>query len=270
MKLFDHKSLRPILTVVWVFVLIICWEVAAWLMQDVFQVKAAQSKLPYLHDVLIAMVQNVATLSEQGMITFGNAVIGFILGSIIGLLLAVLLSVSTTVKYTVSPYIISSQMIPIMGLAPIVFGILQNADVARIMMAAYVTFFPVTINSLHGLESTRSERLELMRSYAASSWKTYTKLKLVSALPGLFAGLKVAAPLAVTASIVVEMMGAPEGIGVLMLSSLYYGSAQNGMFWSTILTSMIIGIASFIFIVFIEKFTTSWQPEFRKERREAA
>ncbi|MBM7572694.1 ABC transporter permease [Aquibacillus albus] len=255
-------------TLLWMIFLVAIWEFTAWILHSVVHINSAETKWPYFHDLVINIFQNIPVLFEQGSITFGKAAQGFIIGTLAGMLLALIMSFSKSVKYTLSPYIISSQMIPVIGLAPIIFGILRDPDLSRIVTAGYITFFPVTINMLQGLENIKPQQLELMRSYATPSWKMYTKFKIIAALPNLFSGMKIAAPLAVTASVVVELMGAPNGIGVLMLSSLYYGEAQAHMFWSVILICVFIGIASFIFILLLERIITSWQPEFHRERNE--
>ncbi|MCM3207985.1 MULTISPECIES: ABC transporter permease [Paenibacillus] len=249
--------------VIWILSLLLLWEGIAWILHMWMSPQQAASRLPYLHDVLAALVRYSGTLAEQGAVTFGNAAIGFAGGAMLGLMLALLMSAAVWLERTLSPYVISSQMIPIIGLAPIVYGIIHHAEWARIVMAAYVTFFPIVIHTLKGLKSAAPEHLELMRSCGASLTARYIKCLLPSALPGLFSGMKIAAPLAVTSSIVVELMGAPDGLGVLMVSSLYYGSAQVGMFWATIMLSIGIGLISYLVISLAERWLTPWQPEFR-------
>ncbi|WP_390584928.1 ABC transporter permease [Paenibacillus illinoisensis] len=249
--------------VIWILSLLLLWEGIAWILHMWMSPQQAASRLPYLHDVLAALVRYSGTLAEQGAVTFGNAAIGFAGGAMLGMMLALLMSAAVWLERTLSPYVISSQMIPIIGLAPIVYGIIHHAEWARIVMAAYVTFFPIVIHTLKGLKSAAPEHLELMRSCGASLTARYIKCLLPSALPGLFSGMKIAAPLAVTSSIVVELMGAPDGLGVLMVSSLYYGSAQVGMFWATIMLSIGIGLISYLVISLAERWLTPWQPEFR-------
>ncbi|OGX61793.1 MAG: ABC transporter permease [Paenibacillus sp. RIFOXYA1_FULL_44_5] len=254
-------------SMLWVVSLVAIWEAVAMLIQDIWHLKSAPMKLPYLHKIILTMVQNSATIFGEGIATFGNAFLGFIIGSLIGLLLAVLISISKPMENALFPYLISSQMIPIVGLAPIIFGIMHNPELSRIIMSAYVTFFPVTINTHRGLKSVKPEQLELFSSYAAKPWEIYLKLKLWTAVPSFFTGLKLAAPLAITAAIVVELMGAPNGIGVLMVSSLYYGNAQAYMFWSTVLTSVFIGFAFYLILNLTERLIAPWQPEFHQNRR---
>jgi NitT/TauT family transport system permease protein len=267
MRLLDRRFSHQGMVAVWILFLFLIWELAAWLINQLLAAASPSAKLPYFHQVLTTMLTHYRVLLHQGGITFGNSVIGFAIGALFGLALAVVMSLSKAVQHTLSPYMIASQMVPIIGLAPIVYGIVHDASVSRILISAYVTFFPVTIHMLRGLRSVPENQLELMKSYGASVWTTYYKLKLTAALPGLFSGLKISAPLAITAAIVVELMGAPNGIGVLMLSSMYYGSSQIDMFWSTIMVCIGLGFLAFLLISALERIVTPWQPEFRLQER---
>ncbi|MNP52209.1 Binding-protein-dependent transport system inner membrane component [compost metagenome] len=102
-----------------------------------------------------------------------------------------------------------------------------------------------------------------MHSYAAKPWSIYWRLRIPASLPGLFSGLKIAAPLAVTGAILVELMGASQGIGVIMLRNLYYGPSHVYMFWSTVLVGAVLGIFSYLVVSAIERIVAPWQTEFR-------
>lgn len=251
-------------TIVWAIGLLVMWEIVSWLLLDVFHVPLAQSKLPYIHEIMITATQYATTLFSEGWVTFTNAAIGFILGAVAGSLLAILMSISKWVEQLTFPYAVASQMIPILGLAPIVYGIVHDEQLSRIIIAGYLTFFPVALNMLRGLRSTDHSALELMYSYAAKPWVIYWKLRFPAALPGLFSGLKIAAPLSVTGAILVELMGATKGLGVIMLRNLYYGPSHNYMFWLTVMTGALLGILSYLLISLIERIVTPWQPEFRR------
>ncbi|MNB65822.1 putative aliphatic sulfonates transport permease protein SsuC [compost metagenome] len=253
--------LLPLL--VWVAGLLILWEGLSWALLNVAHAPLAQSKLPYVHEVVSTLFQYGGTLLKEGAATFGNAAIGFLLGAAAGVLLAVLMSVSKTIEQLTFPYAVASQMIPILGLAPIIYGIVRDEQVSRIIISGYITFFPVALNMLRGLRSVDLSALELMHSYAAKPWAVYWKLRLPAAVPGLFSGLKIAAPLAVTGAILVELMGAQHGIGVIMLRNLYYGPSHTYMFWSTILVGAFLGMASYGLMSLIERLVAPWQPEFR-------
>ncbi|MBU9712017.1 ABC transporter permease [Evansella tamaricis] len=250
-------------TLSWIIGVLVIWEVCSWLLLHVIQVPLAQSKLPFIHMLAQTLIGYGTTLLTEGWVTFKNAGIGFFVGATAGLILAILMSISKWIEQLTFPYAVASQMIPILGLAPIVFGIVRDDQLARILIAGYITFFPVALNVLRGLRSTNPSALELMYSYAAKPWTIYWKLRFPGMLPGLFTGLKIAAPLAVTGAILVELMGATNGIGVIMLRNLYYGPSHIYMFWLTVITGALLGILSYSIISFIERWITPWQPEYR-------
>ncbi|MEC0168919.1 ABC transporter permease [Paenibacillus graminis] len=248
---------------VWIFGLLAVWEAVSWWLLHVAKTPLAQSKLPYVHEVAGTLLKYSSTLLKEGGATFGNAGVGFLIGAAAGVLLAVLMSLSKTVEQLAFPYAVASQMIPILGLAPIIYGIVRDEQVSRIIISGYITFFPVALNMLRGLRSVDLPAVELMHSLAAKPWAVYWKLRFPAALPGLFSGLKIAAPLAVTGAILVELMGAQHGIGVIMLRNLYYGPSHTYMFWSTVLVGALLGIASYWLMSLVERLAAPWQPEFR-------
>jgi NitT/TauT family transport system permease protein len=248
--------------VVWLVVLFILWESISWMLLHVWKVPLAQAKLPYPHKVLQTLISYSPTLLKQGWSTLSNATVGFVIGSLLGAILAIAMSTNKFVEKLVLPYAIASQMVPVLGLAPIIYGIFRDEQLSRTLIAAYITFFPVALNTLRGLTSTSVESTELMRVYAANPLQVYIKLRIPAALPLFLNGLKIAAPLSVTGAILVELMGAQQGIGVIMLSNLYYGSSHTYMLWSTMLTAASMGILSFLLIRLLERIATPWQPEF--------
>ncbi|WP_040949142.1 ABC transporter permease [Gorillibacterium massiliense] len=264
MKNFSLAPTRSVAVfLAWVLSLAILWEAASWLMLNAAHAPMAQSKLPYLHEVLRTFGKYGDTLLKEGGATFTNAALGFVFGATAGVLLAVLMSLSKRIEELAFPYAVASQMIPILGLAPILYGIVRDEQAARVIIAGYITFFPVSLNMLRGLRSTQPAALELMHSYAAKPWEIYWKLRFPAALPGLFSGLKIAAPLAVTGAILVELMGAQHGIGVIMLRNLYYGPSHVYMFWSTVLTGALLGVFCYAVTGLAERLAAPWQPEFR-------
>lgn len=250
---------------VWALGLVAVWEASSWMLLHAVQAPLAQSKLPYLHRVLQVFGEYGGTLAREGGVTFANAGLGFLIGAGAGAVLAVLMSLSRWVEQLTFPYAVASQMIPILGLAPILYGIVRDEQIARVLIAGYITFFPVSLNMLRGLRSVDPSALELMYSYAAKPWLIYWKLRLPASLPGLFSGLKIAAPMAVTGAILVELMGAQRGVGVLMLRNLYYGPSHVYMFWATVFVGAILGLLSYLVMNVTERVASPWQPEFRKK-----
>nr|WP_106783046.1 ABC transporter permease [Lysinibacillus timonensis] len=248
----------------WLVGLLVIWQLMSWVLLNVLQVPLAQSKLPYIHELVFTFAEYGGTLLYHASVTIRSASIGFAVGTIAGILLAIFMSSSKWLEQLAFPYLVASQMIPILGLAPVVYGIVHDDGIARIIIAAFMTFFPVVLNMLRGLRSAEPSAIELMHSYAAKPWTVYWKLRFPQSLPSLFTGLKIAAPLAVTGAILVELMGATEGIGVIMLSNLYYGSSHAYMFWLTVIVGAFLGFVSYLLISLVERLVTPWQPEFRK------
>jgi NitT/TauT family transport system permease protein len=241
---------------VWLVGVYLVWEAAAWTLVALHDPMAAV-KLPYFHDVVATFAAHADTLTEAAAVTFGQAALGFVLGAAVGYVLAVLMSVSRTAERIAYPYLILSQMIPVLGLAPIIFNLVRDMDASRVVIAAYITFFPVAANALSGFRATPADTRQLMHSYAAGKPTTYAKLLIPFSLPYLFAGLKIAAPLSVTASILVDMLGSKNGIGVKLIYALYGG--QSDVFWAAVLTSAAMGIVSYLVIAGAEKLLVPWK-----------
>lgn len=229
------------------------------------EMRVVQTKLPLPNLVLAALVNpdNVSQLWLAGLTTLRSAVIGFFAGGIIGFVLALVMAQSRLVERSLLPYAIISQMVPVIALGPIMYSIFKDENVARILIAAYVTFFPVTVNTLKGLRSVDANAVELMTSLAASRWQTYLMLRIPSALPFVFQALKVAATASVIGAIVVELMGAQQGIGVTILRTQYYGPANAYKLWAAIVVASILGLLFFRAVAVAERFALRWQPEFR-------
>lgn len=252
----DKKQTR-IVAAVWMIGIIVIWELLSFLLKYAVRDSMASAKLPYPHDIAVTFVQNWKALLEAGAVTFSRAVMGFALGAGVGILLAVILSLSKTLERIAFPYLIVSQMIPVLGLAPIIFNIVRDMNVSRIVIAAYITFFPVSVNMLSGLKSVEQDKKDLLFSIAASRYNVYYKLMFPFSMTYLFTGLKIAAPMAVTASILVDMLGSKSGIGVKILYSLY--SNSSSIFWASVVTSAFMGIISYYIVVFAERILLPWQ-----------
>lgn len=251
------KKDRRLVTAVWLLGILIFWELMAFILKYVIKSEMASTKLPFLHDIFITMFNNAGMLLEASAVTFSRALLGFAIGGIIGAMLAILMSLSKTLERVAFPYLIISQMIPVLGLAPIIFNIVRDMNLSRIIIAAYITFFPVSVNMLSGLKAVDQEKKELLYAIAATKPKVYRKLMLPYAMPYLFTGLKIAAPMAVTASILVDMLGSKSGIGVKMLYSLY--SSAMDIFWASVVTSAALGIISYYLVINAENFFLPWQ-----------
>jgi NitT/TauT family transport system permease protein len=242
--------------------LLLLWELAAAILVA-SGTPLATSKLPAPHAVATRIVQEGPLLAEALWVTSRGALIGLLVGLVLGVAVSLVLAQSRVMEAAFYPYVIGGQMLPTIALAPLLLAALQNPTLTRIVVAAYITFFAITIGTLKGLKSIAPESLELMRSYNVSRHHLYTKLKLPAALPLLFTGLKVAAPLAVVGEIVVELTGSTSGLGYLILSTQYYGPQYATLFWASMLITLALGFLFYRAVVLVERIASPWQHEFR-------
>lgn len=247
----------------WICGLILVWEAASLLLDQILNDPMAEKKLPYLHQVLISFKDYGASIMPEAWVTLTRAAIGFILGTAAGIILALLMDLSGIMKKMLMPYVLASQMIPILGLAPVIFGLVKDLDTSRVIIAAYITFFPVVIKLIQALDSVGAEERLLMKVCAAGKKDYYLKLALPFSMPYLFTGMKLAAPMAVTASVLVDTLSAKDGIGYVLILTLY-GGGTTGKFWPALLISAALGVCSFILISLLQYICIPWERK-RKE-----
>jgi len=169
----------------------------------------------------------------------------------------VLLTHSRTLQRGFLPYIVASQTIPIIALAPIVVVGLGQYDIEpwlRVaVIASYLTFFPVTIAAMRGLSSPDPRAVELMRSYAASRWQVYWKVRLPAAVPYLFTALKVAATASIVGAIIGEGPGGiREGLGRAIINFNQQSSSAPEKLWGAIFVSALTGILFYLAVQIVE------------------
>lgn len=254
---------KLISSAVWLSAVLVIWETVAYILKYVFADPLAEKKLPLISQIGSSFSGNAAYLFSQAATTLGYAALGFLLGAAVGIILATLMSLSGIVEKMILPYLLFSQMIPILGLAPIIFGLFKSIAVSRVVISAYITFFPVSVSLLSGLKSVDKNLRALFRSADANKFNLYKKLLFPHSLPYLFTGLKISAPSAVTAAILVDTLSAKNGIGYVIIFTLY-GGGTKGQFWPAIIISALLGVASFLIITLIEYLAVPWK---RKQKR---
>jgi NitT/TauT family transport system permease protein len=233
--------------------------------------------LPHLHDIVSTLFEPsrrngpllIDVLLDAALFTAKEAAVGFLLGAAFGFAIAVLLAHFSVLERGFLPYIVASQTIPILAVAPMVVvwvnpklpaGFRDWGAVA--VIAAFLTFFPVAINSLRGLRSADPRALELMRSYAGSTWDVLWKVRVPASLPYLFAALKVSATACVVGAIIGELPASiQDGLGGAILNfNQYYASAPTRL-WATNLVAAALGILFFLAIAGVEKLVVRKAPE---------
>jgi NitT/TauT family transport system permease protein len=233
--------------------------------------------LPHVHDIVNTLFEPsrrngpmlIEVLGDAALFTAKEAAAGFLLGAVFGFTIAVVLAHSTLLQRGFLPYIVASQTIPILAVAPMVVvwvnpklpeGLRDWGAVS--LIAAFLTFFPVAINTLRGLKSADPRALELMRSYAGSTWSVLWKVRVPASLPYLFAALKVSATASVVGAIIGELPASiQDGLGGAILNfNQYYASAPTRL-WATNLVAAALGITFFLVVVATERAVVRRAPE---------
>ena len=222
---------------------------------------ASDLNLPHIWEITTAFANPsrrngpplVSILVNAALFTFREALVGFAFGTLLGLVLGVLLTHSNLLERGCMPYIVASQTVPILAIAPMVIIWLKAGWFSVAVIAAYLTFFPVTINTLRGLRSPDPMALELMNSYAASRWATLWKLRFPAALPYIFTALKIAATSSIVGSIIGELpSGIRDGLGGAILNFNQYYISGPGRLWATIVISALVGIVFYLLVTLAE------------------
>lgn len=233
-------------------------------------------QLPGLPGVIGALFQPLqadqpllgTVLLQAALYTLREAFIGFVVGSLLGFALAVLFAHSRLLERGLLPFVVASQTVPILAIAPMVVVWLgpsaQAAGAAWLPVAvitAYLTFFPVTINSLRGLISVPTSALELMHSYAASRREILFKLRIPHALPYIFTALKIAATGSVVGAIIGELpSGIQAGLGSTILTFSQYYIQGPARLWATNIVAALCGLFAFALVAIAERLIVRWQP----------
>jgi NitT/TauT family transport system permease protein len=211
----------------------------------------------------------IVVLLHKTLFTAKEAAAGFAVGAVIGFVLAVALAHSRLLQRGFLPYIVASQTVPILAIAPMVVvwvnpklpGPLQGWGAVAVI-ATYLTFFPVAINTLRGLQAADPRALELMRTYAASRWSVLWKLRVPSSLPYLFSALRLSATASVVGAIIGELpTGLQNGLGGAIFNFNEYYSIEPQELWATNVIAALLGIAFFVLVVLGEKAVVRRAPE---------
>jgi NitT/TauT family transport system permease protein len=207
--------------------------------------------LPAPHQIVMELKKTVwdtAPTSRRSLlfhawVTLSSTLVGFGLGTLLGVVLAVLIVHVRTLERSLMPWIISSQTIPILAIAPIIIVVLGSIGITglfpKAIISAYLCFFPITIGMVKGLTSPDPMQRDLMRTYSASTGQTLFKLRLPASTPYLFAGLKVAVAISLVGAIVGELpTGAQAGLGARLLAGSYYG--QTIQIWAALVGAAVL------------------------------
>ena len=261
-------------------VLCTVWEAYKWIGERTelrWPFPVNERTMPHVYDMVGQLFEPsrrngpllIDVLLDAAAFTAKEAAVGFALGASIGFLIAVALSESRLLQRGFLPYIVASQTVPILAIAPMVV-VWVNPKLPESLMgwgavaviSAYLTFFPVTINTLRGLQSADPRAVELLRSYAASRWAILWKLRVPASFPFLFSALKISAPAAVVGAIIGELPSSiQDGLAGAILNFNQYYSSSPPSLWATNIVAAALGITFFAVVALAEKVLVRRAPE---------
>jgi NitT/TauT family transport system permease protein len=265
-------------TVAVLAVLIGAWELYRWIWISAgwtWPFIVDDTSMPHVHTIVQALFEHptsgfgdilIVQLLHAALFTAKEAVVGFAMGATVGFLLGVLMSQWRMFQRGLLPFVVASQTVPILAVAPIVVVYLGTLHVAAwfsvAVIAAYLTFFPVAINTLRGLLSTDRRAVELMRSFAASRWRILWTLRVPAALPYIFSALKISATACVVGAIIGEAPSSiQDGLGGYIVNFNQYYTLNPQNLWATNMIAALLGISFFLVIVIAEKLIVRRAPE---------
>jgi NitT/TauT family transport system permease protein len=193
-------------------------------------------------------------LVRDALITFLEAMVGFIVGVSSAFALGAAFVHSRILERSIAPYFVALQAVPIVATAPLLIIWFGNGLLSKVIMAAMICFFPMVINTTVGLKDIPEDALDLMRMLSASRRQIFLKLRLPASLPFIFSGLKISATLSVIGAVVAELAGATQGIGFQIMVSSY--RTDTPMLFAAVLFSALTGILFYYAVVAAERL---WQ-----------
>jgi NitT/TauT family transport system permease protein len=238
---------------------LLTWELAVRL----FRIQGFLLPAPSL--ILQTFAENYAALLDRGWYTFQEAFWGYVLGCMLGILVGLIVARFPSISSTLVPIAIAVNAVPIIALSPLVrvwFGIGQPS---KVVIVAIMCFFPTLISTVRGLMSASPAALELMRSYATSELQVFTKLRLPSAMPFIFTGLKVCTSLSMIGAVISEFYG---GLMNRSLGTFIANEASQIRFrssWSGILVASAFGILFYTVVTLIERVVLPWHVSVRSQ-----
>lgn len=272
------KNSKALVTLVWVLGLLVIWEIFAFIIQATK--RTPENIMPHVWQIFYSLIDPKPVSNGMSCLqvvlfnagqTLSRAGQGFMIGTLIGFALAILMKLSHIVEKIAAPYLMLIQLIPILGMAPIILAMTHDIGSSRIIIAAILTFYPVATNTLAGLNSVEKQKYELMYSYAAKKLTVYFKMLIPSCIPYFFTGLKIAAPMAITASILVDTLQGDGGLGCMLSQSLKHAMSIY-VFWDIVVFSAVIGVLSCSLMGWIENAVSPLKRIERKtkKKKEAA
>lgn len=236
-----------------VLILAVLWEGGTRLF------KVSPFYLPPLSTVIGTIAEYPGDFLAASLRTLTETLIGYVAGVLVGVASGALFFQIRLLRELFFPLFIVSQTIPVIAFGAIIVMVFGNTLMSKAIIAFYLTFFPVTVNTLAGLSSVKNDQVAVLRSFGATGPQLFWKLRLPAALPQIFVALRLSATLALIGAIVGEWFGDTLGLGVTLLNAM---SNENvPVLWATILCSAIVGSGLYGCVALIERAVVFWKEE---------
>jgi NitT/TauT family transport system permease protein len=217
--------------------------------------------LPAPQVVAARMVKDAASLWKNGFYTLFSVLTGFASAILIGVPIAFAIVLSRGIERATMPFLVMSQTIPKVAIAPILVVWLGFGILPKIAIVFLISFFPIVVSTVAGLKSVETDMIDLVRSMGGGTAKIMLRVRAPSALPQMFAGLKIAVCLAVVGAIVGEFVGSDRGLGYLLLTST--GTFDGPLTWAALIILIAMGMILFAIVSLIERLAIPWHVSVR-------
>ena len=199
------------------------------------------------------------TLLSNALVTLYEVLIGLILGSVVAMCLGYMLAKSRLMEKLISPYLVASQAIPVVAIAPLLVIWFGPGIFSKILICSLIVFFPVLVNTMIGFRAVPENLRDLMRSLRATRWQKLRLLEIPAALPVLFGGLRIGATLSVIGAVVGEFVGSDRGLGFLI--NVGRGQFDTALVFVAIFTLILMALLLYGAAMLAEKRSTRWKAE---------
>lgn len=242
-----------------------------WDFSDLVRDTMSQKKplLPAPHQIIVEMwnttikikINSKKSLIYHSWVTLSSTLLGFAIGTMLGIILAISIVENKAMDASLMPWIIASQTIPILAIAPMIIIILNAFGLSgllpKALISTYLSFFPVAVGMVKGLRSPEISHLDLMHTYNSSKLSIFWKLRLPSSVPYLFASMKIAIAIALVGAIVGELpTGAVAGLGARLLTGSYFGltiQIWSALVMAAIMASILIAVINIISMITLNR-----------------
>ena len=221
--------------------------------------------LPAPSVIIETMVDDAGLLSRHTVTTVEEVIVGFAMALAAGVILASVIALSTTIERAIYPFVIASQTIPIIVIAPLLLIWIGYGLAPKFIVVALIAFFPIVVNTVDGLKSVDPDSVRLMRTLGANRRQIFMKLQMPTSLPFLFSGAKIAVAVSVIGAVIGEWVGSSQGLGYLMIRSKPQFLTER--VFAAIFVLSLMGIILFALVGLIERLSIPW---WRNERRNQA